>query len=77
MDVHLPDMSGPEATRQILLMKPNSGQYAAIPALTAHALSGDRERGASRCTGSGTSKDRAPLDERSIHPLKNGRMRDD
>src|SRR6478736_2557676 len=43
MDMELPDLSGWEATRQICT---ESNGAAAIPviALTAHAMSGDRER---------------------------------
>jgi two-component system sensor histidine kinase/response regulator len=44
MDVQMPDMSGLEATIAIRLGEQTSGAHQRIVAMTAHAMSGDRER---------------------------------
>jgi CheY-like chemotaxis protein len=44
MDVEMPDMSGLEITSQIRAREQGSGQHVPIIAVTAHAMTGDRER---------------------------------
>jgi CheY-like chemotaxis protein len=44
MDVQMPGMDGFETTRQIRKSQQRDGTYTPIVAITAHALSGDRER---------------------------------
>ncbi|EEF24160.1 two-component sensor protein histidine protein kinase, putative [Ricinus communis] len=44
MDVQMPEMDGLEATAAIRALEQQSGQRVRIVALTAHVLSGDRER---------------------------------
>jgi len=44
MDINMPKMDGVEATVQIRTKEKNTGVHIPIIALTAHALSGDRER---------------------------------
>ncbi len=44
MDVQMPEMDGLEATRRIRQVERASGRHTPIVALTAHALTGDRER---------------------------------
>jgi two-component system, sensor histidine kinase and response regulator len=44
MDVQMPEMNGLEATAAIREMEKNTGAHVPIVAMTAHALTGDRER---------------------------------
>ena len=44
MDVQMPEINGLEATAAIREMEKNTGRHVPIVAMTAHALSGDRER---------------------------------
>jgi CheY-like chemotaxis protein len=44
MDVQMPEMSGLEATAAIRLGERTSGRHQRIVAMTAHAMTGDRER---------------------------------
>ena len=44
MDVQMPEMNGLEATRAIRQLEQATGRHVPIVAMTAHAMSGDRER---------------------------------
>jgi PAS domain S-box-containing protein len=44
MDVQMPEMNGLEATRAIRVLERSTGRHVPIVAMTAHAMSGDRER---------------------------------
>jgi two-component system, sensor histidine kinase and response regulator len=44
MDVQMPEMDGLEASRQIRLLEQETGGHTPIIAMTAHAMTGDRER---------------------------------
>jgi PAS domain S-box-containing protein len=44
MDVQMPEMDGMEATRRIRTQEQKTGRHTPIIALTAHAITGDRER---------------------------------
>jgi CheY-like chemotaxis protein len=44
MDIQMPSMDGPDATREIRALEQQTGQHVAIVAMTAHALAEDRDR---------------------------------
>jgi two-component system sensor histidine kinase/response regulator len=44
MDVQMPEMDGFEATRRIRQVEAARGTHTTIVAMTAHAMSGDRQR---------------------------------
>jgi two-component system sensor histidine kinase/response regulator len=63
MDVQMPDMDGFEATSAIRAWERETGRHVRIVAMTAHAMTGDRDR----CLAAGMdgylSK---PIDQRSL-----------
>jgi CheY-like chemotaxis protein len=44
MDVQMPELDGVEATERIRRLEQTSGEHTPIVAMTAHSMSGDRER---------------------------------
>jgi CheY-like chemotaxis protein len=44
MDIQMPTMDGPDATREIRARERQTGQHMTIVAMTAHALAEDRDR---------------------------------
>jgi two-component system sensor histidine kinase/response regulator len=66
MDVQMPEMDGFEATAAIREREKNSSRRTPIVALTAHAMSGDRER----CLGVGMDG----YITKPIHPEELGRV---
>jgi CheY-like chemotaxis protein len=63
MDVQMPEMDGLEATANIRAGEQISGAHMPIVALTAHAMSGDRER----CIGAG-------MDDYLSKPVRPGQL---
>jgi CheY-like chemotaxis protein len=66
MDVQMPEMDGFEATAAIRAMERDTGRHVRIVAMTAHAMSGDRDR----CLAAGMDDYLSkPIDKRSLYQV--------
>ena len=69
MDVQMPDMDGFEATAAIRRLEQERGSRVRIVAMTAHAMTGDRER----CLAAGMDGYLAkPIDQRALYDAVEG-----